>query len=443
VSAPVRPIPLLALAALLSAGCNRYAMFNVAGYEQATFSNDADILFVVDNSASMAEETSALALNFNVFIDTLASAQGATPATETLSDAVDNYVVYTSQRGKFLDYNLALTTTSVDYAGGVTPDVDDGEAGLLLGDPKVVAKGTAGESDLFRRNLLCDAIPWNSSDLPSDPSYTCGADPGGVITQEYLDCECGLGEWENDSGSGQEEPLEAALMALCRSVEEPPEACYDPLSPFAGSESQKNEGFLREEGTVVVVVVTDEGDNSRRLPQGEADPQPYLDALADFPKPVKLVAIGPNWDPAAGEVKCASTAVPTWSVDRLQSVAAITGGFYKPIAVEGASGDCEPSNFAEHLEDLGALLQNLTTAFQLQSIPDIGTIRVWVDDEEIDTAPILNADVEDQEPIYGDGWTYDSAQNAIVFWGKAIPDYNAEVRIYYRPLEGKPRELPF
>jgi hypothetical protein len=130
-------------------------------------------------------------------------------------------------------------------------------------------------------------------------------------------------------------------------------------------------------------------------------------------------------------------------VDRLQSVAAITGGFYKPIAVEGASGDCEPSNFAEHLEDLGALLQNLTTAFQLQSIPDIGTIRVWVDDEEIDTAPILNADVEDQEPIYGDGWTYDSAQNAIVFWGKAIPDYNAEVRIYYRPLEGKPRELPF
>ena len=41
------------------------------------------------------------------------------------------------------------------------------------------------------------------------------------------------------------------------------------------------------------------------------------------------------------------------------------------------------------------------------------------------------------------GWTYDSAQNAIVFWGPSIPDYNADVQIFYRPLDGKPRDLPF
>ena len=48
--------------------CNRYEFFNVAGYEQATFSNDADILFVIDNSCSMWQEASALGTNFNVFI---------------------------------------------------------------------------------------------------------------------------------------------------------------------------------------------------------------------------------------------------------------------------------------------------------------------------------------------------------------------------------------
>ena len=35
------------------------------------------------------------------------------------------------------------------------------------------------------------------------------------------------------------------------------------------------------------------------------------------------------------------------------------------------------------------------------------------------------------------------AQNAVVFWGEAIPDFNQNVRIFYRPLEGKPRDLPF
>jgi hypothetical protein len=65
-----------------------------------------------------------------------------------------------------------------------------------------------------------------------------------------------------------------------------------------------------------------------------------------------------------------------------------------------------------------------------------------VDGEEVG-ASLVTTDEESGTTTTGDGWTYDSAQNAIVFWGKAIPDYNAEVRIYYRPLEGKPRELPF
>ena len=55
----------------LSASCNNYELFRVAGYEQASFSNEADIIFIVDNSPSMVGESEALALNFGVFLDTL------------------------------------------------------------------------------------------------------------------------------------------------------------------------------------------------------------------------------------------------------------------------------------------------------------------------------------------------------------------------------------
>ena len=47
------------------------------------------------------------------------------------------------------------------------------------------------------------------------------------------------------------------------------------------------------------------------------------------------------------------------------------------------------------------------------------------------------------EALYDKGWTYEASQNAVVFWGTAVPDYNADVQIYYRPLDGQPRVLPF
>ena len=175
------------LSLILLAACNRYELFNVAGYEQASFDNEADVLFVIDNSPSMSEETASLALNFSVFINTLTSTEeGAEQVTETLSDAVGNYVDYTQQRGRFLDYNLAITTTSVDYSGGDTDGIDPGEAGTFLGDPEVLAKGDPDVNDLFTANLLCDAAYWSTSSVPSDPGYECGSDPQGVITQGWI-----------------------------------------------------------------------------------------------------------------------------------------------------------------------------------------------------------------------------------------------------------------
>ncbi|MEC8423931.1 MAG: hypothetical protein VX000_09150, partial [Myxococcota bacterium] len=172
------------------------------------------------------------------------------------------------------------------------------------------------------------------------------------------------------------------------------------------------------------------------------------EAFQSFEKPVKFVSIGLEIGESGGPI-CPTTTVPVWSIERMQTLARETGGFYGAIAEETGSGDCVPGDFAGLLQNLGELLANLVTAFPLQSIPDVSTIRIWNEGIEVD--PVEASLDGGDEPAAGDepdtsnwnGWTYDSSQNAVVFWGTAIPDYNADVEIFYRPLDGKPRDLPF
>ena len=235
---------------------------------------------------------------------------------------------------------------------------------------------------------------------------------------------------------------------MCRSVPEPPDICYEPISSFTEDDVLSNDGLLRDNSTVVIVIVGDEGDNSRRMQQGGEDPSPYLEAFAEFERRLRIVTIGPNYDEETGDFSCNSGGARTWMVERLRAASEETRGFFRPLEETNSEGACQIANFAGHLEDLGALLNSLETAFQLRSIPDITTIQVYVDGEAVPEAPILNLEEYNTNPneitpSYGDGWSYSSAENAVVFWGNTVPDYNAVVRIYYRPIGGTPRELPF
>jgi len=424
-----------AFALLALAGCNQYEMFLLAGHEQASFSNDADIIFVIDNSSSMTDEAEDLALNFDVFIDTLTSTDGGALPEGSVSNAVDAYILYTRERGRFLDYNLGITTTSVEDPGTEPP----GLYGELVGDVQVVDNSFEDVSGEFSANLLCEATCWQAATVPSDPNYECGDEPD-QITLQYLDCVCGLEAWEGNCGSGDEEPLEAAFLSLCRSVENPPDECYD-NTPFTAGDVMTNPTILRDEATTIFVVVTDEGDGSRRLGQGDYDASPYLELLDLFDRTYRFAVIGPNYDADAGTLTCNSGGATTWGTERLQQVAAETGGFYNTIAQEGAGGDCENTDFATHLEELGALLNQLLISFPLEAVPDIDTLLVYVDGEEIRLAD--EADYTEDGEVICDCWSYDASQNAVMFHGAAIPDYNQLVEIYYKPLEGMPRTLPF
>lgn len=450
----MRWLAFLPLVGLL--GCNQYEMFRVAGFEQSSFNNDADILFVVDNSDSMQPVASDLALNFDGFINKLTSEEGSNVPRETLGDAVRNYLRETGGGSLYIDYQLAITTTSVIYNAGAgqTDGVDPGEAGTLAGDPPVIPRTDPNVAIEFQRNLLCQATCWDYNDVPAATEpFDCTDDPvlEGEVTREYLDCLCGVGEWDGNCGSGQEMGLEGAALALCRAVESPPDACYEYEDPqgdamkstaFTDADIGSNDGLLREGANTLVVIISDDGDQSYRMATGDADIGLYLDLFAEFPNPVRLAVVGPNYDRETGDFGCNSAGAQVWSTNRYQNLVGELNGLYVPIEDEDESGNCDYTDFGANLEQIGDLLSNLLSLFPLQAVPDVSTIEVWVDDVQIAPAEIVEGSLETRDAVYGDGWSYEASENAIAFHGAAIPAYNADVRIYYRPIGGTPRDLP-
>lgn len=432
----------LLLPLFLLTGCNSYELFRVTGFEQATFNNNADILFVIDSSGSMKEESSALALNFETFLGVLTSAEGSEVPRETLADAVDNYVRESTENGSIIDYQLAITTTSANYSTGATSGVDDGEAGTLTGSPAVVKRGDPDVATSFRTNLVCSTVYWKESDLATDPGYaaaddgSCPLPEGDEIPREFLECLC-PGGWVTDEGAGTEEGLEAALDTLCRASAEPPPGCWSDDAPITEGDADTIADFIRPEANTLVVIVTDEGDGSRRVPTSDGDPTPYLDIFAEFPNPVRFAVIGPAYHENDGS--CLDGA-QTWGVERYQLAASQTAGRY--IDLTDQENGCAATDWGDNLTKLGELLNNQLTAFVLQGVPDVSTIRVFTDGEVVSESELVSGTVEAGTAVWDDGWTYDAAENAVSFHGTAIPDYNSDVRIYYRPLGGVPRELP-
>lgn len=457
---PASPLTLSLLTLSLLSGCNSYELFRVTGFEQASFSNDADILFVVDNSISMQPHAEGLANNFGAFIGKLTNADtGSAVPTETLGDAVSNYIRETTGESLFIDFQLAITTSSVYYDEGKTGSIDPGEAGTLAYDsdsetPPVIGRSAPDANAAFTTNLLCESTCWAST-TPADLEYECGQPFTGTYTKQYLDCLCGLNEWQGNCGSGTEQPIEAAFLALCRATPNPPDDCYvhppgSALNVFdEGVDEGTNDGLLREGANTLVVVVTDEGDSSLRTSEGEGAAGPddiefvvdeYADLFAEFPNLVRFAVIGPAWDDVEKDGSCLNGAQQP-GVERYFGLVEATNGLYIPLTK--IDRDCTPNNFGESLDQLGTLLSSLKTFFPLQAIPDVATIEVFVNFDEVARAETLPGTEASANPTYLTGWSYDASENAVSFHGEAIPAYDADVRIYYRALGGMPRTLPF
>jgi len=309
----------------------------------------ADLLIVLDNSPSMYDEAGTLGLGF----DDLAA---SLPAD--------------------IDFHLAVTTVSADPEDDADGDgsvIEPGEVGTFLGRGAFTSSGDWASE--LRRTVLCEGTCWpgecqgedTAGCIPYDPSYECGDDPGEQVTWDYLECICGS-DWEPPQcGSGTEEGLEAALLALCRAASSPPASCFDHSgSPLSQDDAGSNPGFLRPDTPTVVLILSDEGDGSRGLSQGDDDPQDYLDLFQEIGGALSIAVVGPAYDSEAHTFECNSGGATSWGTGRYQQAAEITGGFYAVIeectAPDGTcsgpdNGYCVPTDFEGVWSSLVDLLQ--------------------------------------------------------------------------------------
>ena len=432
----MRASHLIAAAVLASqASCNSYDLYRVAGYQQQTFTNRADVLFVIDNSDSMVEEAESLAVNFADFISQLEGVSDDR-TFNGLSDAVTNYLEESNVISRSVDFQFAITTTDVEAT-----------AGQLVGP--LVRRTDDNIVPRFLEGLTCGATCFTPDyPLASQSGYRCGDPLGNFLSTQYLDCLCGANQWLNrNCGSEVEEGLEAVFLTMCRAVENPPRACFEDLVDEEGdliepallreADRLSNEGVLRDNANLIVVVVSDEGDGSRRQRDREEIPQEYVDLFDQFGRPMTWVFIGPRLNDAQTDLACPGTG-SDFGVIRYNYMSFTTGGRVVDIKDE----NCDDRPFSQALSELGELLQNLLTSFALQSVPVQETITVLVDGRVVERAENLGVGAFGLDE-FSDGWSYRSADNSIQFWGNAIPPYEAEVEVYYRPIDGIPRELPF
>jgi hypothetical protein len=197
----------------------------------------ADILFVIDDSASMAEEQTSLAAVLPQLVRELIAPPDAN------ADGQPDWL-------PTVDLHLAIVTTDMGTGGYVLPSCEKpnlGDDGLLRTIGRVDITGC---SDTYPRFFVFDPSSGASPD-------TFSFDVGCVA-------QAGIG------GCAWEQQLEAMLKALSPSR---PTAYTGPdyvppifFANTAGHGDRENAGFVRDDTLLAVVIVSDEEDCSVRDP---------------------------------------------------------------------------------------------------------------------------------------------------------------------------------
>lgn len=211
---------------LFAAGCDRLDVFEPVaadgGAEDAGIAPDSgfnpaiqykpvDVLFVIDNSGSMADEQALLAQNF-----------------ESFAQQIIGYV----------DYRVAVITTDMNSPGE--------QSGQFISTFESASPWSLSALD----NSACSAI-----EIP----HGCFRGSGVVTVQSSMSIEEQRSAFAANvnvgtCGSGQERGFDALLIALAES----------------GS-TGCNAGFLRPEANLVIIFVTDEEDDSAIAVEAAAD----------------------------------------------------------------------------------------------------------------------------------------------------------------------------
>lgn len=187
-------------------------------------------------------------------------------------------------------------------------------------------------------------------------------------------------------GSGDEKGLEATKSAL--------------TAPLINTE---NQGFLRQEASLSVIVISDENDDSSITTSSFVS---WFRSLKSDPNMLRFngfvgLSLGSN------SLGCSITSVG----EKYIEAAYQTQGFAIDLCI---------SNYDMALQELSAAAAGLRIQFPLDKEPSsLASIIV-----EVDGVPVSQG---------LDGWTYDINTNSIVFHGESIPQPDSNVFFQYEP----------
>jgi hypothetical protein len=200
--------------------------------------DEADILFVVDNSNSMTEEQASLVAAMPLLVSALASG-------DVNGDGTVDFDPLRS-------LHVGVVSTDMGAGGLDTPTCQGGTFGSMYGDD--------GQLLDRSRQSGCMAGGW-----PRVFDFARGGDPSSFARAVSCVAATGLG------GCGFEQQLEATLKALSPSV---PQSWTAPgyVAPVFfnntyGHADRANAGFVRPESVLAVLLVTDEEDCSWADPE--------------------------------------------------------------------------------------------------------------------------------------------------------------------------------
>jgi hypothetical protein len=206
-------------------------------------------------------------------------------------------------------------------------------------------------------------------------------------------------------GSGWEKGLMAAERAL-----------LDGPDGFADS---ANVGFLRPEADLAIVVISDENDCS------DDGTLPYEDQLECYQLNDQLVETTHYIDAFEGlkgdeQAVTFSAIVGPPAAEACED--ATPGHRYLSVVPEfdGLQADICEMDYSSVMAELGLVATGVQSFYALQGTPDLDTVEVRVDGEDVP-----------QDPEEYDGWSYHEETNSIYLWGAYLPDRGATVEIYY------------
>jgi hypothetical protein len=230
------------LAALSACACDTVPASAVTDCNEEIVPGTAatDILFVVDDSGSMAEEQSALSQNLSTFIDALLGA----PIQLDLRVGITNTSIHGYPSGNRTDYGSG-PSAGVPYPAGAVVAIEQDAQGI----------GIRGNF-VYGFDPDSGTTTWGGARILAN-----GADLARDFKANVLQ-----GTW----GSGKEQPLAAMKLALEKST--------------AGG---VNFGFQRAGARLAVVILTDEDDCSSPIGSIASDaacqaPSPNLYPLSDY-----------------------------------------------------------------------------------------------------------------------------------------------------------------